>query len=97
LITYKIILYHPEIKLHDCADFIKNQTRYLLYLWKTKNLVALLKSPYLNIYLWTFPIMKFTISTPNVAMSYDTAQLLQNSLGDIISMIIKGTKNARRY
>ena len=27
----------------------------------------------------------------------DTAHLLQNSLSNIISMIIKGAKNARRY
>lgn len=35
--------------------------------------------------------------TPNIALSKDADNLLQNSLGDIIFMIIKGAKNAKRY
>jgi len=35
--------------------------------------------------------------TSNIALSKDADNLLQNSLGDIIFMIIKGAKNAKRY
>ena len=34
---------------------------------------------------------------PNITLSNNTTNLFQNSLGDIISMIIKGAKNAKRY
>ena len=33
----------------------------------------------------------------NIALVKDPNNLLQNSLGDIMFMIIKGTKNAKRY